>query len=75
MDNLDTSKTADSGRINLSGPWEADHGTYELGVSHGELINIIGKVGNSLAAARKELGLAGCSVPQVITAPSVQRSR
>jgi uncharacterized protein DUF3606 len=63
MDDLDTRKAADSGRINLSGAWEVDYWTYELGVSHGELIDIIGKLGNSLAAVRKELGLVGGSVP------------
>jgi hypothetical protein len=45
-------------RIGLSGAWEADYWTHELGVSHGELMKIIGKVGNSLTAVRKELGLA-----------------
>lgn len=59
MDSLDTREAPDSRRINLRGAWEADHWTHELGVSHGELIDIIGKVGNSLTAVRKELGLAG----------------
>jgi len=72
MNNLETRKAHDSGRINLSSAWEADYWTHELGVSHGELINIISRVGNSLAAVRKELGLANCPVPQVTTAPSVQ---
>jgi Protein of unknown function (DUF3606) len=58
MGNLDTRKAPNSGRINLSSAWEVDHWTHELGVSHGELINIIGKVGNSLAAVRKELAVA-----------------
>ena len=45
-------------RVSLSGAWEADYWTHELGVSHGELMKIIGKVGNSLTAVRKELGFA-----------------
>lgn len=43
--------------INLAGAWEADHWTRELGVSHGELMRIIRKVGNNESAVRKELGL------------------
>jgi hypothetical protein len=39
-------ETPDPGR----GAWEADYWTHELDVSHGELMNIIGKVGNSLPA-------------------------
>ena len=45
------------GRVSLVGAWEADYWTHELDVSHGELMNIIGKVGNSLPAVRRELGL------------------
>ena len=48
-------------RVSLSGAWEADYWTHELGVSYGELMKIIGKVGNSLAAVRRELGLAATS--------------
>ncbi len=44
--------------VSLVGAWEADYWTHELGVSHGELMKIIGKVGSSLTAVRKELGLA-----------------
>jgi hypothetical protein len=47
----------DLNRISLGGPWEADYWTYELGASDGELIRIIGKVGDSVTAVRKELGL------------------
>ena len=43
--------------INLNDAWEADHWTRELGVSHGELMRIIGKVGNNARAVRKELSL------------------
>ena len=56
-DDIDTRKAPDLSRVSLAGAWEADYWTYELGVSHGELMNIIGRVGNSLAAVRKELGL------------------
>jgi predicted RNA-binding protein YlqC (UPF0109 family) len=55
-------KTPDPGRVSLVGAWEADYWTHELGVSHGELMKIIGKVGSSLAAVRKELGLAATSM-------------
>jgi hypothetical protein len=44
--------------VSLSGAWEADYWTHELDVSHGELMRVIDKVGNSLSAVRKELGLA-----------------
>ncbi len=48
----------DTSRVSLSGAWEADYWTHEVSVSHGELINIVAKVGNSVTAVRKELGLA-----------------
>jgi hypothetical protein len=57
-DDLDTRKAPAPSRISLGGAWEVDYWTHELDVSHGELMNIIGKVGNSLTAVRKELGLA-----------------
>ena len=44
-------------RVSLAGAWEADYWTHELGVSPGELMRIVGKVGNSVTAVRKELGL------------------
>jgi predicted RNA-binding protein YlqC (UPF0109 family) len=44
-------------RITLGGAWDVDYWTFELGVSHGELMRIIGKVGNSAAAVREELSL------------------
>ena len=49
---------SNSGQVSLVGAWEADYWTHELDVSRGELMNIIGKVGNSLPAVRRELGLA-----------------
>jgi hypothetical protein len=50
-------------RVSLAGAWEPDYWTHKFGVSAGELMRIIGKVGNSVAAVRKELGLA--AVPPV----------
>ena len=47
-----------SGRITLERAWESDYWTHELGVSFGELMRLIGKVGNSETAVRNELGLA-----------------
>jgi Protein of unknown function (DUF3606) len=44
---LDTQKAR---LVSLAGAWEADYWTHELGVSRGELIRIIGKVGNSVTA-------------------------
>ena len=44
-------------RVSLGGAWELDYWTHELGASVGELTRIIGKVGNSVSAVRKELGL------------------
>ncbi len=44
-------------RISLMGAWEPDYWTHKLGVSNGELMRIIGKVGNSATVVRKELGL------------------
>ena len=50
-------ETPDPGRVSLIGAWEPDYWTHKLGVSAGELMRIIGKVGNSVADVRKELGL------------------
>jgi hypothetical protein len=52
------SESDDHNRVSLGRPWEADYWTHELGVSDGELMRIIGKVGNSVTAVRKELRLA-----------------
>ena len=46
---------ADSAKISLSEAWEIDYWTNELGVSESELERIMGKVGNSVDAVRKEL--------------------
>ena len=56
-DDIDTRKAPDLSRVSLAGAWEPDYWTHELGVSTGELMRIIGKVGNSVTAVRKELGL------------------
>jgi predicted RNA-binding protein YlqC (UPF0109 family) len=58
MDTFKKVEAPDPVIINLGGAWEADHWTRELGVSHGELTRIIGKVGNNASAVRKELGLS-----------------
>jgi len=58
LGDLDTRKAPGFSRVSLGGAWELDYWTHELGVSHGELMRIIGRVGNSLTAVRKELGLA-----------------
>jgi len=57
LDDREMGKVPDPGRVSLFGAWETDYWTYELGVSNGELIRIIAKVGTSIAAVRKELGL------------------
>jgi hypothetical protein len=48
-------ESPDRSRVSLVGAWEADYWTHELDVSHGELINIISKVGNSLPAVHRNL--------------------
>jgi hypothetical protein len=56
-DDLDIRQASDRNRVSLGGPWETDYWTHELGVSPGELKRIVRKVGNSVTAVRKELGL------------------
>jgi predicted RNA-binding protein YlqC (UPF0109 family) len=55
MDNLKKRLAADSAKISLSEAWEIDYWTNELGVSESELERIMGKVGHSVDAVRKEL--------------------
>jgi hypothetical protein len=55
-------ETHDPGRVSLIGAWEADYWIHELDVSYGELMNIIGKVSNSVPAVRRELGTAATAV-------------
>ena len=50
-------ESSELNRVSLVGAWEPDYWTHKLDVSAGELMRIIGKVGNSVAAVRKELGL------------------
>ena len=51
------SESSELNRVSLVGAWEPDYWTHKLGVSASELMRIIGKVGNSATAVRKELGL------------------
>ena len=51
-------ESSELNRVSLVGAWEPDYWTHKFGVSAGELMRIIGKVGNSVTAVRKELGLA-----------------
>ena len=51
------SESSELNRVSLVGAWEPDYWTHKLGVSASELMRIIGKVGNSVTAVRKELGL------------------
>ena len=50
-------ESSEPNRVSLVGAWEPDYWTHKLGVSAGELTRIISRVGNSLRAVRKELGL------------------
>ena len=59
MDSSTKRAKPDRNKINLHQAWEADYWTRELGVSMSELERVIGKVGNSAAAVRKELGIMG----------------
>ena len=61
MDNLTKKGRADRSKIHMREAWELDFWTKELGVSRGELQNVIAKVGNSAAAVRKELSSLGKS--------------
>jgi hypothetical protein len=56
-DDTGTRKSSELNHVSLVGAWEPDYWTHKLGVSAGELMRIIGKVGNSVTAVRKELGL------------------
>jgi hypothetical protein len=49
----------DRSKINLDHPHELKHWLHELSVSREQLCAAIEKVGNSAAAVRKELGIAG----------------
>ena len=56
-------ESSEPNRVSLLGAWEADYWTHQLGVSAGELRRIIGKVGNSVTAVRKALGLVTTEKP------------
>lgn len=57
MDNLKNKGQPDRSRINLNEDYEVKYWTRHLGVSREDLEKAISKVGNSVAAIRKELGL------------------
>lgn len=59
MDNLTKKDQPDRSKINMHGAYEVKCWTKELGVSKDELQKAVDKVGNSVAAVRKELGLMG----------------
>jgi hypothetical protein len=59
MDSLTKKGRADRSKIHMREAWELDFWTKELGVSRGELQNVIAEVGNSAAAVRKELSSLG----------------
>jgi hypothetical protein len=51
------SESSELNHVSLVSAWKPDYWTHKLGVSAGELMRIIDKVGNSVTAVRKELGL------------------
>ena len=59
MDNLTKKDQRDRSKINMHEAYEVKYWTKELGVSKDELQKVVDKVGNSAAAARKELGIMG----------------
>ena len=59
MDNRAKKGQPDRSRINLNEDFEVKYWTKHLGVSREQLEKAVGKVGNSAAAVRKELGLIG----------------
>ena len=58
-DNLLDKGQRDRGHISMSQPHEVQHWTRHLGVTRDQLQRTVAKVGNSVAAVRKELGLLG----------------
>ena len=55
-DDLTNKGSQDRSRINMNEDFEVKYWTRHLGVSREELQKAVGKVGNSAAAVRKELG-------------------
>ena len=47
---------SDSSKINMSEDYEVKYWAKELGITRDELQKVIDKVGDSVAAVRKELG-------------------
>jgi 3-oxoacyl-[acyl-carrier-protein] synthase III len=58
-DNLLDKGQRDRGHISMGQPHEVQYWTRHLGVTRDELQRTVDKVGNSVAAVRKELGLLG----------------
>jgi hypothetical protein len=54
-DDLNNRGPQDRSRINLGEKWEVQYWTRELGVSEGELREIIQQAGNSVTAVRQHL--------------------
>ena len=61
MDDRTKKGEPDRSKVSLHEPWALDYWTQELGASKSELERIIRKVGNSVAAVRKELSRPGKS--------------
>ena len=55
MDDLKKKGSQDRSKINMHEPHEVKYWTKELGVDKDQLQKLVDKVGNSAAAARKEL--------------------
>ncbi|MEA2819779.1 MAG: hypothetical protein QOJ86_1783 [Bradyrhizobium sp.] len=58
-DNLLDKGQRDRSHISMGQTHEVHYWTRHLGVTRGELQRTVDKVGNSVAAVRKELGLLG----------------
>jgi len=57
MDSLTRKEQRDRSKIHMHEAWEVKCWIKELGVSREELQRAVDKVGNSVAAVRKELGV------------------
>ena len=55
MDSLTKREQPDRSKINMRQPHEVKHWTHALGVTREQLQTAVDKVGNSVAAVRKEL--------------------
>jgi predicted RNA-binding protein YlqC (UPF0109 family) len=59
LNSLTKREQPDRSKINMHQPHEVKYWTHALHVSKEELQKTVGKVGNSAAAVRKELGIVG----------------